>query len=140
MPDSLVLKRATGLRSDPVTNKVYHLTDQPPPISVIIQKRLIVKQSDCEPFISRRLKLYRHHLTGVRDMVSGAYRRFFSNVGFSTIEAETIKEVITHVGLRPRSQCPREYKVVVAGYPGSGRSLACESISQTFGPVHGNDI
>ncbi|OIO28959.1 MAG: adenylate kinase [Candidatus Hydrogenedentes bacterium CG1_02_42_14] len=56
VPDSVILERITGRRTDPVTGKIYHLKFDPPPND--IAGRLVHRPDDSEIVATARLKKY----------------------------------------------------------------------------------
>lgn len=56
VPDSLLIERITGRRSDPETGQVYHLKYNPPPEN--IKTRLIQRKDDTEEVLKERLREY----------------------------------------------------------------------------------
>lgn len=64
VPDAVVTERVSGRRTDPVTNKVYHLKYNPPPAdNPEIMKRLEQRSDDTVDKIANRLSSY-HKNTG----------------------------------------------------------------------------
>ena len=60
VPDSLIVERIVGRRSDPETGAIYHLTFNPPPADVI--DRLVHRKDDTEEAVRSRLEAY-HQMT-----------------------------------------------------------------------------
>lgn len=65
VPQDILLERATGRRTDPVTGKVYHVRFSPPQHKHIAD-RLIHRHDDTAEKIITRLKDYQHHTAVVR--------------------------------------------------------------------------
>ncbi|RYH05179.1 adenylate kinase, partial [archaeon] len=53
VPESVLVERVVGRRTDPLTGKIYHLTYSPPPTHDILQ-RLIQRSDDTEEKIKVR--------------------------------------------------------------------------------------
>lgn len=60
VPDSLIVERIIGRRSDPETGDIYHLTFNPPPAEVA--ERLVHRKDDTEDAVRSRLEAY-HKMT-----------------------------------------------------------------------------
>lgn len=56
VPDSLIVERVTGRRSDPDTGMIYHLTFSPPPAG--IAGRLVHRKDDTVEAVTARLEKY----------------------------------------------------------------------------------
>ncbi len=56
VPDSLIIERMTGRRSDPVTGAIYHLTFNPPPADVV--SRLVHRKDDTVEAAQTRMTKY----------------------------------------------------------------------------------
>lgn len=68
VPDSILVERVVGRRSDPVTGEIYHLVFKPPPEDVV--SRLIHRSDDTEEMVRNRLDTYYKHV----DAVVGYYK------------------------------------------------------------------
>eukprot|EP01126_Amoeba_proteus_P056238 TRINITY_DN704_c0_g1_i2.p1 TRINITY_DN704_c0_g1~~TRINITY_DN704_c0_g1_i2.p1 ORF type:complete len:214 (+),score=62.45 TRINITY_DN704_c0_g1_i2:446-1087(+) len=60
VPDSELVKRVCGRRSDPQTGKIYHLTFNPPPPE--IASRMVQRSDDTEDKLTSRLTAYHKNL------------------------------------------------------------------------------
>ena len=56
VPDSAILERITGRRSDPITGHIYHLRFDPPPPHIL--DRLVQRPDDTEAVLATRLGEY----------------------------------------------------------------------------------
>jgi adenylate kinase len=56
VPDSMLVERGVGRRSDPETGRIYHLKFDPPPAG--IADRLVHRKDDREEAINERLRYY----------------------------------------------------------------------------------
>ena len=56
VPDSLIIERGVGRRTDPDTGRIYHLKFDPPPAE--IAGRLVHRKDDTEEAIVKRLEKY----------------------------------------------------------------------------------
>jgi adenylate kinase len=56
-----------GRRSDPVTNKIYHLKFNPPPADdAEVAARLVQRKDDNEETVKQRLQQFHSHINAVR--------------------------------------------------------------------------
>jgi adenylate kinase len=60
VPDSLIVQRITGRRSDPVTGAIYHVELNPPPADVAA--RVQQRSDDTVEAVTKRLNAY-HDMT-----------------------------------------------------------------------------
>ena len=67
VPDDILVERVVGRRTDPVTNKIYHLKFNPPPEDEEILSRLNHREDDTEEVIKSRLEQFHSHITAVQD-------------------------------------------------------------------------
>lgn len=63
VPDSMLVERVVGRRTDPTTGRVYHLTFDPPPEDVV--DRLEQRSDDTEEKVVVRLKAFHEHLDAI---------------------------------------------------------------------------
>lgn len=56
VPDALIVERVTGRRSDPDTGRIYHLTFDPPPASMV--DKLVHRKDDTLEAVTARLQKY----------------------------------------------------------------------------------
>ncbi|KAI8833545.1 adenylate kinase-domain-containing protein [Chytridium lagenaria] len=119
---------------------VYHLTLDPPPRSVSIEARLIQKNSHTEPSIRGRLAQYHRHLRGVVGCFAKTLRKIVFPEGIVGNEEKVIAEVMDFVGTKKRTHAPRQFRIIVAGLPGSGKSSVAELMQREYGFVHGMSI
>ncbi len=69
VPDQVVTERIAGRRTDPVTGKVYHLTNNPPPSNdEQLLKRLEQRKDDTAEAIGARLVSYHKNLEDILDL------------------------------------------------------------------------
>lgn len=136
MENQKIVDRAQELRFDPVTNKIYHLKDDPPPSNVFIQKRLTQKMTDQEPLLGKRLALYRHQIREVVNFYKEKHRRFFLSEGFYGHVDSLLPGIVTHINLDPKTAGPRLSKIILGGLPGSGRQVFADHIEAKYGHVH----
>jgi adenylate kinase len=67
VPDSLLVERVTGRRSDPVTGKIYHVKYSPPE-SEEIAARLTQRSDDTEEAIMVRIEAFHKNLSSILDV------------------------------------------------------------------------
>jgi adenylate kinase family enzyme len=127
----------TGLRYDPMTNRLYHLKFDPPPKNNLIESRLVQKPSDSEEATMNRLNIYRKNVKGIMDTWKTKYNVLSYPEGIMGNEQHVFKEVFNILGRRPVSRAPRSYKIILAGLPGSGKTKIANLLHQKYGFVNG---
>lgn len=132
--DAKILRRAQGLRFDPVTLETINLQKDTIARSPVVDARLIVKPSDTMPSIKERLSIYRRYHSAIVDCFKPNYRKFNAE---NIHESNISQEISEFLGTRPVSNAPRSFRIVIAGLPGSGKTTLAENISQTYGCVLG---
>ncbi|RKO92734.1 adenylate kinase-domain-containing protein [Blyttiomyces helicus] len=135
VPDDAIVQYATNLRYDPVTNRTYHLTMDPPKAATVLS-RLLQRPADTEVSVRRRLATYRRNQLGVSYCFPGRMRRLTYPEVISGREEGVLHDVLAYLGTGPVTRAPRMFKVVVAGPPGSGKSRVAELIERKYGFVH----
>jgi len=66
VPDSILIERCVGRRTDPVTGKIYHLKFNPPPEDAEVKARLVHRSDDTEEAMVKRLEQYRKNVEAVK--------------------------------------------------------------------------
>lgn len=66
VPDSVLVERVVGRRTDPITGKIYHATFSPPPNDEEILKRLEHRSDDTEEKITVRLGQFHANVEAVK--------------------------------------------------------------------------
>ncbi|OAY72483.1 putative adenylate kinase 5, chloroplastic, partial [Ananas comosus] len=64
VPDEILIDRCVGRRMDPVTGKIYHLTNFPPE-NEEISARLITRPDDTLEKVSSRLETYKKNIEAI---------------------------------------------------------------------------
>ncbi|KND05022.1 uncharacterized protein SPPG_00702 [Spizellomyces punctatus DAOM BR117] len=136
IPDETIVSRLTQTRIDPITNRMYHLTLDPPPQNPTILSRLIQRSTDTEAAVRTRLNQYRRHLFGIYSSFDKeCLRKLVLPDGIIGHEEEALKEVISEVGKGRVTRAPRMMKVIVGGLPGSGKTSVARMIEKEFAVV-----
>ena len=72
VPDTVLVERVTGRRSDPVTNKIYHLKFNPPPQDdPAVLARLVQRSDDTEEKVKVRIAQFHANVAAVRQQYEG---------------------------------------------------------------------
>ena len=66
VPDSVVVERVVGRRTDPVTGKIYHMKFNPPKDEIVLA-RLSQRSDDTEEKIKVRLEQFHSNVAAVKD-------------------------------------------------------------------------
>jgi adenylate kinase len=128
--------RVVGLRTDPETGKTYHLKYNPPPASAEVHARLIQRNSHTEPMIRGKLAQFRRHFGGVTSCFKNL-RKFSYEAGVVGNEDKVLKDVADFTGTKKATRAPRQFKIILAGRPGSGKTSLAHLLSKSYGFVHG---
>jgi adenylate kinase len=131
VPDSILVERCVGRRSDPQTGKIYHLKFNPPPEDPDLLARLVHRSDDTAEAMGKRIKMYHDNV----DSVIGFYEHICQRFD-GTAEKRLVSErAIAFLGgrFRPVKSGPR---LIIAGPPASGKGTQCEELVKEFGVVH----
>ncbi|KAJ3158060.1 hypothetical protein HDU89_000443 [Geranomyces variabilis] len=135
VPDPVVVEQQTGLRIDPMTNRLYHVRTNPPPDNPTIVGRLIQRVTDTEAAIAPRLRQFRSHVSGVLSAFDASRVRRVTFMEGVVSDEEALEMLVREVGNGRVSRAPRMVKCVVGGLPGSGKTEVAEMIAREFGVV-----
>jgi hypothetical protein len=138
--DEYIRDRASELRLDPVTNKVYHMVDDPPPNNQFILKRIIKRSSDSDAAMKKRLDVYRNQRDQLLEFYASKKRIFRCTESFTKPRENLMSNILAYLGREPISTGPRMHKYVVAGLPGSRTDEVSEMIRERFGCITGIPI
>ncbi|KAL7574839.1 hypothetical protein ACA910_010676 [Epithemia clementina (nom. ined.)] len=69
VPDSVLVERVVGRRTDPETGKIYHMTFSPPE-SEEVKARLVQRSDDTEEKVKVRLEQFHSNVEAVKDSFS----------------------------------------------------------------------
>lgn len=67
VPDSILVERVIGRRSDPVTGKIYHMKYSPPEDEEVLA-RLVHREDDTEEKIAVRIAAFHENMSGILDI------------------------------------------------------------------------
>ncbi|KAI8617526.1 hypothetical protein BC830DRAFT_1113146 [Chytriomyces sp. MP71] len=141
--DEAILQYNSEILTDPVTKRDYHLTYNPPPDHHHdITSRLVQREQNKRDTVARRLAQYRRHAPAVAACFAraGVCRKFkyVDAHGVWGRETDVVAEVLASsaLGMRGPTRAPRQFRVVVQGLPGSGRSSVAAEIERKYGFVH----
>ena len=91
VPDGLIVDRITGRRSDPKTGKIYHVTNDPPPVGLEVMQRA----DDTQEAVTTRLAKYHSETAPIIPFYGdkGILKRV-DGVGEPDVVTERIKAVL----------------------------------------------
>ena len=133
--DAEVLRRLTGRRVDPQENRVYHLTDEPPP-DAATAGRLVQRGADTHEAVSERLASYRQAMQDVLPQFAKTLVELDgSKAGSAGVDAMIDKIVggglvTTEMPTRAPRGCPR---VLLLGGPGADLTALGAALAQRYG-------
>jgi adenylate kinase len=94
VPDAVVTDRISGRRTDPTTNKVYHLTFNPPPAGdAALAARLVQRSDDTKEAIGARLATYHKNLGDIIGLYEAVLARVDGNREVAAISADVTAAV-----------------------------------------------
>jgi adenylate kinase len=95
VPDSILVERICGRRTDPVTGKIYHLKFNPPPNDSTVINRLQHRKDDTEEALCTRLEQYHKNVNGIKDFYKDISREVngHGNAGFKENVARVQGEI-----------------------------------------------
>jgi len=93
VPDSILVERVAGRRSDPVTGHIYHLKSHPAPNDEIA-KRLVQRSDDTEEKIQVRVETYHKHI----DAIIGHYQNILVKVNGNLDKNVVFQQIVNALG------------------------------------------
>nr|XP_027066191.1 adenylate kinase 5, chloroplastic isoform X1 [Coffea arabica] len=90
VPDEILVDRGVGRRLDPVTGKIYHITNFPPENDEI-RDRLVTRPDDTEEKVKSRLKIYKKNAEAILPI----YRDILKKVDGNHLKEVVFKDVET---------------------------------------------
>mmetsp|Transcript_20508 Transcript_20508/g.62509 ORF Transcript_20508/g.62509 Transcript_20508/m.62509 type:complete len:683 (-) Transcript_20508:413-2461(-) len=126
VPDSSLVERVVGRRTDPVTGKIYHMTFSPPENDEIAA-RLTQRADDTEEKVVTRLQNYHSNLAPILEVYPDITVRIDGNRAKADIYADIAANL---------KQAAKFEIVFVLGGPGCGKGTQCAKISKEFGYCH----
>ncbi|KAI4379357.1 hypothetical protein MLD38_005668 [Melastoma candidum] len=78
VPDEILIDRCVGRRMDPLTGKIYHMTNFPPETEEI-KARLITRSDDTEEKAKSRLQIYKQNAEAVSSTYSSIMKKINGN-------------------------------------------------------------
>ncbi|XP_054822379.1 adenylate kinase 5, chloroplastic isoform X2 [Prosopis cineraria] len=88
VPDEILIDRCVGRRLDPVTGKIYHITNFPPETEEI-KSRLITRPDDTQEKVKSRLEIYKQNA----EAVSSSYSSITNKVDGNRSKEVVFKEI-----------------------------------------------
>ncbi|XP_059276491.1 adenylate kinase 5, chloroplastic isoform X1 [Lycium ferocissimum] len=87
VPDGILIDRCVGRRLDPLTGKIYHVTNFPPETKDI-KARLITRPDDTEEKVKSRLQIYKQNAEAILPVYSNIMNKVDGNRGKDAVFAE----------------------------------------------------
>ena len=126
VPDSDLVERVTGRRTDPVTGKGYHLKFLPPP-NAEVAARLTQRSDDTEDKVKVRIQQFHANVASIIDCYKFQKYHVMGNQHKDVV----CKQITKHLDIIAKFNV-----VFVLGGPGSGKGTQCERIRDEFGYTH----
>ncbi|KAI3384205.1 hypothetical protein SNEBB_005658 [Seison nebaliae] len=128
--DQELLERAKGMRLDPVTEDVYHMTFNTPN-SEEVMERLVIPNDNDDNTLLDRFTLYHCNITGIIE----AFRSAIRCIDVNRPIIDVFKQSVRFVKTEPRSNAPRTVRIIIVGPPGAGKRTLASHISEHYGLV-----
>ena len=97
IPDSIIVERVVGRRTDPVTGKIYHMKFNPPKDEIVLA-RLSQRSDDTEEKIKVRLEQFHSNVAAVKD----CYTSIAIEVDGTKIPEDVSKVIIQSIEVKRR--------------------------------------
>lgn len=78
VPDEILIDRSVGRRLDPLTGKIYHMTNFPPE-SEEVKERLVTRPDDTEEKVKSRLQIYKQNAEAMLSTYSDVLNKVDGN-------------------------------------------------------------
>jgi len=136
VPDSVLVERICGRRTDPVTGKIYHLKFSPPPNDPAVQGRLVHRSDDTEQALKSRLVGFHANNSAISDY----YKKILVHINgeqFPNSFKENVSTIARdiRVGIE-NARVGHPPGILISGAPGSGKGTQCEAIVKNHRVVH----
>lgn len=132
--DKVIIHRSLGLRYDAIADQTVNIQKETVARESMLQDSMVVKPGDNKQSIKTRLSTYRRNHASVVECFPQNYRKFEI---LNEFDSNLLQEVTDFLGLRPISKAPRGFRIMVNGFPGSGKTTVANQISEKYGPVVG---
>ncbi|TPX76697.1 adenylate kinase [Chytriomyces confervae] len=139
--DEAIMQYNSEILTDPVMKKEYHPKYNPPPQDAELISRLVNREYNARETVSKRLSAYRRSIPPVAACFqkAGVCVRFkyMDSDGVWGRQKQVVDEVVrSALGMKGATRAPRQFRVVVQGMPGSGRSSLAAEIERKYAFVH----
>ncbi|KAI9351517.1 P-loop containing nucleoside triphosphate hydrolase protein [Obelidium mucronatum] len=138
--DNAILDYNAGLVTDPIHKRDYHEVYSPPPNDSEILGRLVHREYNSRESVTKRLHYYRRHIPAVASCFHRAKickrLKYMDAHGIWGREDQVFHDVINVLGGKRVTRAPRQFRLVIQGLPGSGKSSLAAEIEKKYGFVH----
>jgi adenylate kinase len=97
VPDSVLVERVVGRRTDPDTGKIYHMTFSPPEDEEI-KARLVQRSDDTEQKVKVRLEQFHDNVDAVKDKYTNIMVTVDGNQAPTQVSKEILEAIEEKVG------------------------------------------
>ncbi|KAL8145337.1 adenylate kinase 5, chloroplastic isoform X1 [Apium graveolens] len=109
VPDDILIDRCVGRRLDPLTGKIYHITNFPPE-NEEVKSRLITRPDDTEEKARARLQIYKQNVDAILSTYFSILKKLDGNRSKEIVFKE-IESLLTQV----QKEKPKQEKLAVQG-------------------------
>lgn len=92
VPDSVLVERVVGRRTDPVTGKIYHMKFSPPDDAEVLA-RLEQRSDDTEEKVKVRLEQFHANVEAVKDSYTDIMNKVDGNRAPDVVSAEILEAI-----------------------------------------------
>ncbi|KAJ3121710.1 Adenylate kinase 8 [Physocladia obscura] len=138
--DSAVIQYNVNLTTDPVLKRNYHPKYSPAPEDEETTSRLVHREYNQQTVVTKRLHQYRRAIASVvacfqRSRICTCLRYMDEHGIWGRVD-EVIRDVVATLVNKKVTRAPRQFKIILHGLPGSGKSSLAEEIERKYGFVH----
>ncbi|ORY51253.1 P-loop containing nucleoside triphosphate hydrolase protein [Rhizoclosmatium globosum] len=138
--DEHILQYNADLLTDPIWKKDYHQIYSPPPNDEEVISRLVHREYNSKESVEKRLHYYRRHIPAVAACFNKAKilkrLKYMDQHGIWGREDQVYHDVVEALGGKKVTRAPRQFKLIIQGLPGSGKSSLAAEIERKYGFVH----
>ncbi|KAA6383801.1 MAG: adenylate kinase [Streblomastix strix] len=127
-PESILMDRAQGRRLDPVTGKIYHIRNNPPPSN--IASRCVLREDDKEEQIRNRIDSYNTNAYSL----TKEYNHLLVKVNCNDNPDKVFQDIDRSLSRRipPRTEPKRAPRIILKGAPNSGKATLSDLLVKKF--------
>lgn len=135
VPAIVAEEHVTNLLTDPLTNIDYNMKIDPPKDSQVLA-RLVRRQANSSSTVKNQISLFEADMAKVKQSCNSQLKVIHCSLGILGHESEIIEQLVGLVKQRPVSYGDKQFRIIIAGMPGSGKSSVARLLCDKYGLVH----